>query len=224
MRGRQPYYGRMKRLAGKLTFANVMSVTAVFIALGGSAIAITQLPKDSVGARQIKADAVRSAEVKDFSLQADDFVKGALPAGSVGPQGERGPPGPTGLTGAAGPPVATAYAFIRTGGCCGGAPPLDPPKIINGHGVTAAKIISTGQYEITFDTTLLPGGTVANCVPIASPGTSDAAGSLPGILTFMRASGLPNDKLIGLFRNTAGTATALSSGGGSDGFSIALLC
>ncbi len=104
------------------------------------------------------------------------------------------------------------------------APPLDPPKIINGHGVTAAKIISTGQYEITFDTSLLPGGTVENCVPIASLGTVDAAGSLPGILTFMRASGLPDNKLVGLFRNTAGTATALSSGGGSDGFSIALLC
>lgn len=211
----------MKWLTGRLTFANAMSITAVFIALGGSAIAIAQLPKDSVGARQIKAGAVRSAEVKDFSLQPDDFAKGSLPAGPVGPKGEQGPVGPTGVPGT---PVTKVYAFIRTGGCCGGAPPLDPPKIINGHGVTAAKIISTGQYEITFDTSLLPGGTVENCVPIASLGTVDAAGSLPGILTFMRASGLPNNKLVGLFRNTAGTPTALSSGGGSDGFSIALLC
>lgn len=214
----------MKWLTGRLTFANVMSVTAVFIALGGSAIAINQLPQDSVGARQIKTGAVRSAEVKDFSLQADDFAKGSLPAGQVGPKGEQGPQGPAGAPGTPGTPSVRAYAFIRTGGCCGGAPPLDPPKIINGHGVTAAKIISTGQYEITFDTSLLPGGTVENCVPIASLGTVDAAGSLPGILTFMRASGLPNNKVVGLFRNTAGTPTALSSGGGSDGFSIALLC
>jgi hypothetical protein len=214
----------MKRLAGKLTFANVMSMTAVFIALGGSAIAITQLPKDSVGARQIKEGAVRSAEVKDFSLQADDFAKRSLPAAAIGPKGDQGPQGPAGPAGAAGTPATKVYAFIRTGGCCGGAPPLDPPKIINGHGVTAAKIISTGQYEITFDTSLLPGGTVENCVPIASLGTVDAAGSLPGILTFMRASGLPNDRLVGFFRNTAGAATALSSGGGSDGFSIALFC
>jgi hypothetical protein len=90
--------------------------------------------------------------------------------------------------------------------------------------VTTAKIISTGQYEITFDTSLLPGGTVENCVPIASLGTIDAAGSLAGVLTFNRASGLPDNKLVGFFRNLAGTPTALSSGGGSDGFSIALLC
>jgi hypothetical protein len=207
-----------KLLAKKLTFANVMSMTAVFIALGGSAIAIGQLPKDSVGARQIKEGAVRSAEVKDFSLQAGDFAKGSLPAGPVGAKGD---PGPAGPAGEAGTPATKIYAFIRTGKV-GGA--IDPPEIKNGHGVTATKIISTGQYEITFDTSLLPGGTVANCVPIASLGTSDAAGSLPGILTFMRGSGLPDNKLVGFFRNTAGTATALASGGGSDGFSIALLC
>src|SRR3954449_6098275 len=160
-----------KRLAKKLTFANLMSMTAVFIALGGSAIAFTQLPKDSVGARQIKDGAVRSAEVKDFSLQANDFAKGSLPAGATGPKGDPGPQGPAGPAGNAGTPATKVYAFIRTGGCCGGAPPLDPPKIINGHGVTAAEIVSTGQYEITFDTSLLPGGTVENCVPIASLGT-----------------------------------------------------
>ena len=212
------------RLAKKLTFANVMSATAVFIALGGSAVAIAQLPKDSVGAKQIREGAVRSAEVKDFSLQADDFAKNTLLKGDKGDKGEQGPAGQPGTPGAPGTPATKIYAFIRTGGCCGGAPPLDPPKIINGHGVAAAKIISTGQYEITFDTSLLPGGSVENCVPIASLGTIDAAGSLAGVLTFNRASGLPNNKLVGLFRNMAGTPTALSSGGGSDGFSIALLC
>jgi hypothetical protein len=214
----------MKRLAGKLTFANAMSVTAVFIALGGSAIAITQLPKDSVGARQIKAGAVRSAEVKDFSLQANDFAKGSLPAGSVGPKGEQGPAGqqgPAGPAGASGTPSVRAYAFIRTGKV-GGA--IDPPEIKNGHGVTATKILSAGEYEITFDTSLLPGGTVENCVPIASLGTIDNAATVQGGITFRRAAGFPDDRLLGFFRNSAGTPVALASGGGSDGFSIALLC
>jgi len=217
----------MKWLTGKLTFANVMAMTAVFVALGGSAIALTQLPKDSVGARQIKAGAVRSAEVRDFSLQADDFAKGSAPAGPVGPKGEKGeqgPVGPQGLTGASGTPSIRAYAFIRTSKSDGGSGVVDPPEIRNGHGVTATKIISTGQYEITFDTSLLPGGTVENCVPIASLGSSDAASSLSGILTFMRSSGFPDNKLVGLFRNLSGTPTALASGGGSSGFSIALLC
>ncbi len=217
----------MKRLAEKLTFANVMSVIAVFIALSGAAIAATQLPNNSVGTKQLKANAVNSAKVKDFSLQANDFAKGSLPAGApgptgpIGPQGGQGPQGPPGPPGEAGTSTTKVYAFIRTGKV-GGA--IDPPEIKNGHGITAVKIISTGQYEITVDTSLLPGGTVENCVPIASLGTSDAAGSLSGILTFMRASGLPDNKLIGLFRNTAGTPTALATGGGSDGFSIALLC
>jgi len=214
----------MRRLTGKLTFANLMSVTAVFIALGGTAIAVTQLPKDSVGAKQIKAGAVRSAKVKDFSLQANDFAKGTLLKGDKGDKGEQGSAGQPGAPGAPGAPVTKVYAFIRTGGCCGGALPLDPPKIINGHGVTAAKIISTGQYEISFDTSLLPGGTVENCVPIASLGSSDAGASVQGGITFMRASGFPAGKLIGFFRNSAGTPQELSTGGGSDGFSIALLC
>lgn len=217
----------MRRLTRKLTFANVMSVTAVFIALGGTAIAVTQLPKDSVGAKQIKAGAVRSAEVKDFSLQANDFAKGTLLKGEKGDKGDKGEQGPAGQPGAPGTPGTPAtriYAFVRTGGCCEAAPPLDPPQIINGHGVTGAKIISTGQYEISFDTSLLPGGTVENCVPIASLGSSDAGASVQGGITFMRAPGFPGDKLIGFFRNSAGTPVELSTGGGSDGFSIALLC
>ena len=217
----------MKRLAGKLTFANVMSVIAVFIALGGAAVAATQLPSNSVGTKQIKANAVTSAKVKDFSLQAKDFAKGTLLKGEKGDKGDKGEQGPAGQPGTPGTPGAPAtriYAFVRTGGCCEAAPPLDPPQIINGHGVTGAKIISTGQYEISFDTSLLPGGTVENCVPIASLGSSDAGASVQGGITFMRAPGFPGDKLIGFFRNSAGTPVELSTGGGSDGFSIALLC
>lgn len=212
----------MRSLAKKLTFANVMSATAVFIALGGSAIAVTQLPENSVGAKQIKAGAVRSAEVKDFSLRANDFAKGTLLKGDKGEQGPAGQPGSPGTPGA---PATRIYAFVRTGACCeGGGAALDPPQIINGHGITSAKIISTGQYEISFDTSLLPGGTVENCVPIASLGSADAAPPVQGGITFMRASGFPDDKLIGFFRNNAGTPVELATGGGSDGFSIALLC
>lgn len=214
----------MTRLAKKLTFANVMSVTAVFIALGGSAIAITQLPKDSVGARQIKAGAVRSEEVKDFSLQADDFAKGSLTASATGPKGEQGPAGQPGTPGVPGTPATKIYAFVRTGGCCGGAPPLDPPAIINGHGVTAAKIDGTGQYEVTFDTSLLPSGSVSNCVPLVSEGSQDAAFPIAGEISVGHPSGIPANRLLVLFRDSTGALKALHSGGGSSGFSIALLC
>jgi hypothetical protein len=211
----------MRRLTRKLTFANVMSVTAVFIALGGTAIAVTQLPQDSVGAKQIKAGAVRSAEVKDFSLQANDFAKGTLLKGD---KGEPGPAGQPGAPGTPGTPATRIYAFVRTGGCCGGAPALDPPQIINGHGVTAAKVAGTGQYEVTFDTSLLPGGSVSNCVPLVSEGSQDAAFPIDGEISIGHPGGIPTGKLLVLFRNSAGTLEALNSGGGSDGFSIALFC
>lgn len=217
----------MRRLAKKLTFANAMSLTAVFIALGGSAVAINQLPKDSVGARQIKAGAVRSAEVKNFSLQAVDFAKGTLLQGEKGEKGDKGEPGPAGQPGAPGTPGTPAtkiYAFVRTGGCCGGAPPLDPPEIINGHGVTAAKIDGTGQYEVTFDTSLLPSGNVSNCVPLVSEGSQDAAFPIAGEISVGHPNGIPADSLLVLFRDSGGTLKELSSGGGSDGFGIALFC
>jgi hypothetical protein len=63
----------MRRLRGKLTYANTMATIAVFIALGGSAYAAAQLKKNSVGTKQLKKDAVTGAKVKDGSLSAVDI-------------------------------------------------------------------------------------------------------------------------------------------------------
>jgi hypothetical protein len=70
---------RLASLRCRLTYANVMSSIAVFVALGGGAYAIS-IPKESVGARQLKPNAVSSKKVKDRSLTADDFKRGQLPA------------------------------------------------------------------------------------------------------------------------------------------------
>ena len=50
--------------------ALVVSCLALAVALGGTGYAITSLPKNSVGANQIKKSAVTSAKVKDGSLVA----------------------------------------------------------------------------------------------------------------------------------------------------------
>lgn len=60
----------------RLTFANVVSCIALFVALGGSAFA---LKANSVGSRQIRNDSVRGQDVKNGSLKGKD-----LAAGSVG--------------------------------------------------------------------------------------------------------------------------------------------
>jgi hypothetical protein len=64
----------MKRaLRARLSYANVTATIALFIALGGSAYAAVHLPKNSVGARQIKPNAITSAKVKDQSLGGKDI-------------------------------------------------------------------------------------------------------------------------------------------------------
>jgi len=76
----------LKKIRGKLTYANVMATIAVFIAVGGaSAFAASQLPHNSVGARQIKRNAVTGSKVKNGSLgQADlNFQVATEPANSV---------------------------------------------------------------------------------------------------------------------------------------------
>ena len=99
----------MQWIRSRLSFANVMSVIAVFIALGGTTYAAVTLPKNSVkakqiaknavGASEIKSAGVRTAEVKDGSLLSQDFAAGQLPQGAKGDKGDRGAKGDTGDTG-----------------------------------------------------------------------------------------------------------------------------
>jgi hypothetical protein len=65
--------------------ALVISILALFVALGGTSYAFTQLPKDSVGTPQLKKNAVTGAKVKDGSLTGADVdasTLGTVPAAS----------------------------------------------------------------------------------------------------------------------------------------------
>ena len=79
----------------RLNSAHLIAVIALFVALGGTTWAAIQLPKGSVGTKQLKPDAVISSKVKAGSLDSTDFGAGELPQGPPGPPGEKGPPGPT---------------------------------------------------------------------------------------------------------------------------------
>jgi hypothetical protein len=76
-----------------------VGVIALFIALGGTSYAAVKLPANSVGSKQIKTNAVRSAEVKNKSLKPEDFAAGTLLQGPSGPRGATGPAGPRGPQG-----------------------------------------------------------------------------------------------------------------------------
>ena len=87
---------RFRAMRPELSFANVVSCLALFVALGGTSYAVA---RNSVGTPQLKKDAVTSPKVKDGSLTLRDFAAGTL---TRGPRGERGPAGATGPAGAAG--------------------------------------------------------------------------------------------------------------------------
>lgn len=78
----------MNRLRPRLTYANVVATLALVLAIGGaSAFAASQLPKGSVGTRQLKKNAVTGAKVKNGSLTGADIsgnVNSALTAATAG--------------------------------------------------------------------------------------------------------------------------------------------
>jgi hypothetical protein len=86
----------MTRLLLQHLRTHVVAYLALVVALTGTSYAAGVLPRNSVGAAQIKAGAVRSAEVKDGSLRTSDFGSGQLPRGPRGERGAVGPPGETG--------------------------------------------------------------------------------------------------------------------------------
>lgn len=76
------------KLRGKLNYANVVSTICLFLLLGGgAAFAASQLPKNSVGTKQLKNRAVTPPKVSPAVL--------ALLKGEKGDRGEIGPAGGT---------------------------------------------------------------------------------------------------------------------------------
>ena len=73
----------MGKIRRRLTFANVVSCLALFVALGGGAYAATHLQKNSVGARQLKKNAVTTAKIKKAAVTAAKIKKNAVTRAKV---------------------------------------------------------------------------------------------------------------------------------------------
>lgn len=86
----------MSVLRRHLTYANVMATLALFVALTGGAYAVATLPKNSVGTKQLRKQAVTSAKIKRGSVAADRLSSKARKSlrGRQGVKGDAGAAGP----------------------------------------------------------------------------------------------------------------------------------
>lgn len=62
----------------RLTFANVVSLLALFVALGGAAYAVVSLPRNSVGTKQLQNHAVTNSKLANGAVTGSKVAGGSL--------------------------------------------------------------------------------------------------------------------------------------------------
>jgi hypothetical protein len=152
----------MRRVREKLTFANVMSVIAVFIALGGAGYAASRLPKNSVGPKQI-----RNGAVNERKLSAS--AKAAL----TGAKGDQGPQGPTGPKGPAGPGARSFATTLSQGTTLAAIATTSNGLTVQGSCLTGPSTVVLKIKTTSGGNTIQVSGTVNNGPLATSPEDSD---------------------------------------------------
>jgi hypothetical protein len=170
----------LRQLRSGLTFANVVSLIALFTALGGTSYAALTISgknvkNGSLTGRDIKNSSLGSRDVKDRRLLAKDFKAGQLPqgaqgpAGPQGPAGLQGPAGPQGSPGIGGLETVTARSFSNS----------ESSKIADAHCPGGKRLTGTAGLIVMDDPGFSP-----NQVQEVSVETAPIAG------TFVRARGI----------------------------------
>jgi hypothetical protein len=63
----------LTKIRSHASFSNVVAVTALFVALGGTSYAATR-----IGSKQIKNNSVRSVDIKNRTIKSRDIAKGVI--------------------------------------------------------------------------------------------------------------------------------------------------
>ena len=179
-----------------LTFANVMSCVAVFIALGGTSYAAIKVSgknvnNNSLTGTDIKNESVGSKDVKNRSLLAKDFKSGQLPAGG------RGPAGPAGATGAQGPPGPTLLAQVTAQG-----------NLVGGTAASATRT-GLGTFVVRFPRS------VSNCAAAATTASFPGSSATQFRISAMVDMGSPDAAAV--------KVSLFDTGGAADDSSFTLL-
>jgi hypothetical protein len=79
------------RMRGRVSHATVIASVALFVALGGTAAAVTAIPRDSVGSPQIRKDAVRSPEIAADAVRSPEIAADAVRSPEIAKDAVRAP-------------------------------------------------------------------------------------------------------------------------------------
>jgi hypothetical protein len=81
--GKQEGQFMKSKLRPQITYSNVIATLALFLALGGAAVAAS-LPKNSVGTQQLKRGAVTAADLRKGAVRAGKLARKSVVAGKLG--------------------------------------------------------------------------------------------------------------------------------------------
>ena len=130
---------------GRFNYANVTATLALFVALGGTSYAVATLPRNSVGPKQIRPDAVGASELRSRSIRSKHIHDGSVALKDVSLRARRalrGQRGPTGPQGQAGPSGVTVSAAVDAAGRVAAATPGAVGTHLNA---------GSGIYDVRFD-------------------------------------------------------------------------
>ena len=196
----------MSRVTERLTFANVMSVVAVFIAIGGGAYA-AGLAKNSVKSKQIAANAVKKPELARNAVITEKIANSAVTGdkiadGSVtGAKVDEASLSQVPLALVATKATNTLGAVVAQGGELSSAAQ-------SGTSSAHVGVPNSGQYTVDF------GRSLSNCAAVAALGNN--------------VQNIPNAGEIGAtlnFDDTVTVQTRDSAGAPKDnGFELIVVC
>jgi hypothetical protein len=133
----------VKRIRSRLSYANVVATLALLIAVGGaSAFAATHLPQNSVGPRQLRANAVTNAKIKNGAITGAKIKLSTL--GTV-PSAQRATSAETASRAA-----IAGLAERATSAASAGA--LSPPEAINFIGAPGEPPFESGFADLLIGT------------------------------------------------------------------------
>ena len=142
---------------------NAIAYVALFVALGGTSYAASELPANTVGTRQLKDGAVTNAKVRAHSLSNRVFARGVLPSGLkvtfVGPVPLiRHGCSPSGCPQSPAGSTAELPAICPTGETVLGGGYYIGPNAAATENVIGSRPTGTDAWEVIFETTAQSSG------------------------------------------------------------------